>query len=314
MQNHDWRFYLYRASDIVKRPLGAYCVQLYRESIGDAEYMVALKKSYKYLNSGKLTSNTLDGILEEADTRAWFKLVRQHLHKRLNKMVSKSSRNLASQHVAFLIKEYNEAYHQQAFDRARAKEAIQTTLAFMRLVNIEGAEDALKADIQRACETLETLLKELFGDESDDRAGIIAAMIPAGLSPSVPSSERSIVSIFASSMVLAEDDQHTMPMEPPSVYTLEAVAADGRTLEIALRQDHVIIGRSPQADLQIEDPQVSRQHLRLGLRGQLTLTDLGSTWGTTMDNERLPSHTPVPWQVGKPVLIGNTRIMLKWTM
>jgi pSer/pThr/pTyr-binding forkhead associated (FHA) protein len=110
-------------------------------------------------------------------------------------------------------------------------------------------------------------------------------------------------------MILADnqDDQHTlpMPMEPTSVYTLEAVAADGRTLEFPLRQDHIIIGRSTQADLQIEDPQVSRQHLRLGLRGQLTLTDLGSTWGTTMDNERLPSNTPVPWQVGKPVLIGT---------
>lgn len=335
MQHQDLRFYVYRASDIIKRPIGAYCAQLYREAIGDNEYLIALKKNYKVLNSGKLNSNTLDGMLEEADTRAWFKLVRQHLHDRLTYFVPKRSRDLAKQHIAVLIRAYNAAYHQQPFDRASAQEALQTTLAFMRLINHERAEEPIKAQLQHACEALEALVAELYiGQEHEGQGGQLTAWSPANALPTtlppaaivpppttLPSPRRSIMpmpgnSMPGNSMMLPDnpDDQHTAQVQPHSLYTLQAVASDGRIAEFALHQNEITIGRGPQADFQIADPQISRLHLRINLRGQLTLTDLGSTGGTKLENEEVPSHIPIPWQVGKPVLIGNTRLMLKWTM
>lgn len=345
MHDQDLRFYLYHASDIIKRPIGAYCAQLYREAIGDNEYLIALKKNYKALNNGKLNSSTLDGMLEEADTRAWFKLVRQHLHGRLMYFVPKRSREHAQQHIAILIRVYNAAYHQQSFDRASAQQALQTTLAFMRLINLEHAEESIKTQLQHACEALEVLVAELYtGQQHQDGAQPAArepnplppvtlppqALVPPATAPpaTLPLSRRLIVplpsssslpnnsSIHGGSMMLPDnpDDQHTAQVQPHSLYTLQAVASDGRIAEFALHQHEITIGRGPQADFQIADPQISRLHLRINLRGQLTLTDLGSTSGTKMEHEILPSHIPVPWQVGKPVLIGNTRLMLKWTL
>lgn len=317
MHEADWRYYLYRASDALKRPLGAYCVQLYREAIGEHEYLIALKKQYKYLNSGKLNGETLDEMLDEADTRAWFKLLRQQLNGRLSHFVPKRSRNTAGQHIAFLIREFNEAYHQQAFDHARAQAAIAAALAFARLINTERAEAGIRADFARAISALEALADELAKageDGADGGADGPATHALAVAPPTLPVGRLGRPAPFGITPLLDPDEQHTVPLTPTSLYTLEAITPDGRTLERALTEMELIIGRSAQADIQLDDPQVSRLHLRLTLTGQLTLTDLGSTGGTLLNGARLPSHQPTPWRVGQPILVGNTRVILKWTV
>ena len=69
--------------------------------------------------------------------------------------------------------------------------------------------------------------------------------------------------------------------------------------------DAVVLGRSPEADVPLDDPYASEFHLRLNNRdGKLVLTDLGSTNGTYVTGRRVT--TPVDLNRGDAVQVGKT--------
>ncbi len=88
------------------------------------------------------------------------------------------------------------------------------------------------------------------------------------------------------------------------------------TRVVMLRSDHqsgmdfqvsdaVVLGRSPEADIALDDPYASEFHLRLNNRdGKLVLTDLGSTNGTYVNGRRVT--TPVDLNRGDAVQVGKT--------
>ncbi len=70
-------------------------------------------------------------------------------------------------------------------------------------------------------------------------------------------------------------------------------------------RDSIVIGRSDQADVQIDDAYASEFHVRLTNRtGSLTLHDLGSTNGTYVNGRRVT--TPLDLNKGDAVQIGKT--------
>lgn len=69
--------------------------------------------------------------------------------------------------------------------------------------------------------------------------------------------------------------------------------------------DALVLGRSPEADIALDDPYASEFHLRLNNRdGRLLLTDLGSTNGTYVNGRR--ATTPVDLNRGDAVQVGKT--------
>jgi hypothetical protein len=69
--------------------------------------------------------------------------------------------------------------------------------------------------------------------------------------------------------------------------------------------DAVVLGRSDEADIVLDDPYASEFHLRLNSReGRLVLTDLGSTNGTYVNGRRVT--TPVDLNRGDAVQVGKT--------
>ncbi len=67
----------------------------------------------------------------------------------------------------------------------------------------------------------------------------------------------------------------------------------------------VVVGRSPDADVHLDDPYASDFHLRLTLAdGEVTLQDLGSTNGTYVNGRRVT--TAVPLSRGDAVQVGKT--------
>jgi phage tail-like protein len=67
----------------------------------------------------------------------------------------------------------------------------------------------------------------------------------------------------------------------------------------------VSIGRNPENDLVLNDPQVSRKHAVLQIEAdRATLIDLGSAMGTYIDNQRLQPNQPRPVPVGALIRIG----------
>ena len=62
--------------------------------------------------------------------------------------------------------------------------------------------------------------------------------------------------------------------------------------QVVLMEGPNVIGRAPDATIQIDSPSVSRYHARILVSaGEATLEDLGSKNGTSVDGERLSSPT-----------------------
>jgi pSer/pThr/pTyr-binding forkhead associated (FHA) protein len=77
----------------------------------------------------------------------------------------------------------------------------------------------------------------------------------------------------------------------------------------------VHLGRNPGNELLISEPFVSGRHARIDFTSiDVTVTDLGSTNGTSFNGERLPAHTPTRLtSAGDVVQIGAIRITFGFT-
>lgn len=71
------------------------------------------------------------------------------------------------------------------------------------------------------------------------------------------------------------------------------------------------VGRSSQNDIRINDPSVSRRHLRIRKKaGKYFVVDLNSTNGTYVKNVCLRPGDPVEIEEGVPIFIGQIRVSL----
>ncbi len=69
--------------------------------------------------------------------------------------------------------------------------------------------------------------------------------------------------------------------------------------------DVVVLGRSAEADVTIDDSYASDFHLRMSTRdGEVTVQDLGSTNGTYVNGRRITA--PIPLKTGDSVQVGKT--------
>ncbi len=69
--------------------------------------------------------------------------------------------------------------------------------------------------------------------------------------------------------------------------------------------DSVVLGKSPEADVPIDDPYASEFHIRLSRRnGRLWASDLGSANGTYLNGRRL--RNPVDLARGDAIQVGRT--------
>jgi DNA-binding winged helix-turn-helix (wHTH) protein len=96
-----------------------------------------------------------------------------------------------------------------------------------------------------------------------------------------------------------------------------SAAAEGRiyrliwqSRELALDEGETILGRSRDATLFIDDESVSRRHARIVIsRASVTIEDLGSKNGTTVNGERLSA--PVRVGDGAAIRIGSVALMFR---
>lgn len=92
--------------------------------------------------------------------------------------------------------------------------------------------------------------------------------------------------------------------------TLEIVEGPGAGQQLTL-EHAVVIGRAPENDLVLEDPQASRRHARIApaSHGSAVVEDLGSSNGTFVNNHELTG--PARLDPGDDLLIGVTVIQLR---
>ena len=91
--------------------------------------------------------------------------------------------------------------------------------------------------------------------------------------------------------------------------TLTIQEGYGAGHEIVLDHDNIVIGRDPECDIQINDRNVSRHHLRIsGTPGNMTAEDLGSANGTFVNSQPIRKkqikHLDVI-QIGSVMMVFN---------
>jgi len=83
----------------------------------------------------------------------------------------------------------------------------------------------------------------------------------------------------------------------------------GRVVDVS--GERFVVGRADNADLEIEDTEISREHAAFGELpdGRLTIEDLGSRNGTFVDGERITGR--VTLRGGEEIRVGATTIDLE---
>ncbi|MGO9794431.1 MAG: DUF6519 domain-containing protein [Solirubrobacteraceae bacterium] len=78
-------------------------------------------------------------------------------------------------------------------------------------------------------------------------------------------------------------------------------------------RDQARIGRGEDTEIQIEHPDVSRHHAMLGVHhGETTITDLGSTNGTKVNDQQLAPHEPKRLELGDRIEVGSPEVQFQF--
>ena len=94
------------------------------------------------------------------------------------------------------------------------------------------------------------------------------------------------------------------------LYVLKGVRADFGARAV-VGPKGVVIGRSPDAELRLRDPSVSRVHCRVSVvNGKVFLADAGSVSGTTVNGSSVQERELAS---GDLIRVGTTEIQFQWS-
>ena len=114
--------------------------------------------------------------------------------------------------------------------------------------------------------------------------------------------------VYRPQVPLAEDDG-----PPPEVVREEVtLTVDGRVLPVTTGR--VVVGRSRECDVRVDDGNVSRRHFELVQDGPTTwvVSDLGSTNGTEVNGRRVSGRRKL--DDGDRITIGSTELVFGRTL
>ena len=131
-----------------------------------------------------------------------------------------------------------------------------------------------------------------------------AVPVPAVVAPEPPAATM----VYRPQVPLAEDDG-----PPPEVVREEVtLTVDGRVLPVTTGR--VVVGRSRECDVRVDDGNVSRRHFELVQDGPTTwvVSDLGSTNGTEVNGRRVSGRRKL--DDGDRITIGSTELVFGRTL
>ena len=101
------------------------------------------------------------------------------------------------------------------------------------------------------------------------------------------------------------------PFAAPHVYVLAVVDGAERNAVSRVVQAETVIGRDDDADLPLDDDQVSGRHCMIRVEGSVcTLVELGSLNGTWINARKVSADTAQRLRHLDVIQLGSTRVML----
>lgn len=92
---------------------------------------------------------------------------------------------------------------------------------------------------------------------------------------------------------------------------IQAKLVNGEVIEQFVDSNICVIGRSSKCDVVIPHEGMSRQHCQIELvNGEYFVTDLGSTNGVLIDNQKIEPHQKIPYQTFLPLSFGAVQNFL----
>lgn len=162
----------------------------------------------------------------------------------------------------------------------------------------------------------------------EDGALVALAACVVGEVPLVRGARRLAVAgheiLLGTARLRLADDPLATPSAPTHVLALEAVqrarpharvlvvegAAAGTALALLPGAAPAIVGRAADADVIVDDEDVSRRHLRITLRGRdVVVEDLGATHGSWLGRARLAPHRPAVWAPRRMLRLGTMTVL-----
>jgi len=123
----------------------------------------------------------------------------------------------------------------------------------------------------------------------------------------IPEDERTIYDADDQTMLedgTEMDEDRTLFYEEP-VAKLVVTQSDSLEGEFPLEEEEIMLGRDEDAGIPIDDKRISRHHCKLWINeGEYTLTDLGSSNGTFVNNQRI---TETILKNGDQITVGSSK-------
>ncbi len=151
-------------------------------------------------------------------------------------------------------------------------------------------------------------LAKLPEERYSDASALAAALRQAagGIAPPPPAPTLLVAPLPAPSVNEQPTQRVTAPISAAPAPRVQVLGPQGAVLrEADLAAGTVSVGRAPERDLFLDDPQISREHLRIDWDGQrVTLTDLGSANGSFIGATRLAPNLTTPWDPTATLKVG----------
>lgn len=92
---------------------------------------------------------------------------------------------------------------------------------------------------------------------------------------------------------------------------IEARLVNGEVIELNVESNRCVIGRSSKCDVVIPHEGMSRLHCQIEfIDGEYFVTDLGSTNGVLIDNQKIEPHQKIPYQTFLPLSFGAVQSLI----
>lgn len=310
-----------RILHIVQESISAPVIQVYKEKLNATLDLKALRGILDAVDP-ELPKDALDesALIEQLDLNAWLSLIlgRWGLFDPILKNTGRNG-------VQILKNVYSQ--YANEIQIVSVRDARNVALSAYELLTEFGCKDAantvaiIRDEVLGLTQSQETQTMESLKDDVPE-IHTMPALNNKWLGVH-STSEQPIVSTNnhdAKNGAPRIDHKRTKLVKPPGDYAflkLEIVEKNGAAFAqtIDIKKPSLIIGRSQVADIELNDPLVSRVHLMITgtTPVDIKVTDLNSSNGSCLDGIPLKPNESVYWDVGKPLVIGETWMILRQT-